>query len=90
MEVDTLKLFMVNVNTHGELSCAYVVASNPDKAYKIYREFIDKEGLMFAEDRELESVQLIAECCGYPECKTILFVEGMKDGPKRSNKQETD
>ena len=67
MKDNTQKLFMVTLKgmkysasgvTHG---VNYVVAKDPTEAYEIVRSFIDKENLGFYKDRELESVELIAE-----------------------------
>lgn len=52
----------------------YVVANNPDEAYKIVRELLDKQNIGFSHDRALHKVELIAEEGIYPECKTRLIV----------------
>jgi hypothetical protein len=55
---------------HGE---AYVVAENSDEAYTILRKHLDKKDLGFRHERELDTVQLIAEEVDYPDCGTMLL-----------------
>jgi len=55
---------------------SYVIASNPNSAYEIVRYFLDKNDLGFSHERQLEKVELIAECKRYPECGTILHGAG--------------
>lgn len=57
---------------------SYVVADGPTEAYNIVRKFIDKEDLGFDSDRVLEKVELIAEAEQYPDCGTMLFIDGGK------------
>jgi hypothetical protein len=51
---------------------SYVLASNPTSAYATVRYFLDKNDLGFSHERQLEKIELIAECKRYPECGTIL------------------
>jgi hypothetical protein len=53
---------------------SYVVAENPDDAYKKVRCFLDAKDICFKKDRALHSVELKAEDTNYPECGTLLFV----------------
>ena len=53
---------------------SYVVANNPSEAYDKVRAFVLEKNLGFASDREMESVELLAETGDYPDCKTILFM----------------
>jgi hypothetical protein len=41
------------------------------------REYLDRNDLCFQDERELESITLIAEMSKYPACKTMLFIEGL-------------
>lgn len=75
-----MKLYLVAIkgryNAVGtDYSEAYVVAENTDKAYKIYRDFLDKEDLCFDSDRELKSIELLAEDAKYPDCQKLLFMQ---------------
>ena len=52
---------------------AFVVATNPDVAYRKLRKHLDKQDLGYGKDRELEKVELIAENIDYPDCATRLL-----------------
>ena len=70
----TKKLYKVTCrgmrSTHGT---AYVVANDAGDAYARVRAELDKRDLGFTDDREMESVELIAEDCQYPSCKVQLY-----------------
>lgn len=53
---------------------SYVVAYDPEHAYRVVRNDMDKRNIGFKHDRELLSVELIAEDYAYTECKTRLYV----------------
>jgi hypothetical protein len=58
--------------THGD---CYVVANNTEEAYRKVREYIDKKDFGFAYERELNTVQLLAESDkDYPACGKQLFL----------------
>ncbi len=61
-----------NSQTYG---VAYVVADNPERAYRAVRASLDTRDLGFANERELRSVELIAEDAPYPGCGTILYLD---------------
>jgi len=74
-----MKLYKVEI--HGGFSShstdyhtSYVVAADPTSAYKIVREFLDKEDLCFRNEREMKSVELIADTEHYGDCRTLLFL----------------
>jgi hypothetical protein len=71
MEKQNKKLYLVAIRKPDYF---YVVALNSDEAYQKVYDFLKAEGWYFSEDREMESVRLIAEDCKYPDCKTILFL----------------
>ena len=52
---------------------AFVVATNPDQAYRKLLKYLEKEDLGYDRDRELETIELIAEDDDYPDCQTRLF-----------------
>lgn len=54
----------------------YVVASDPAAAYKRVRDLLDANDWCFYKDRELRSVELVAECSKHPDCGTILLIGG--------------
>lgn len=69
-----MKLYKVNLRNYGKYNMSYVVANNTDEAYKIVREYLDKKDLCFRSERELESVELIAEEGDYIDCEVQLFI----------------
>ena len=58
-------------NVHGR---AYVIAEDPQAAYAKLRAYLDKKDLGFTHERELASVELIADASEYPSCGTQLFL----------------
>jgi hypothetical protein len=75
-----MKLFLVklrgmrSVFSSPAYGCSYVVAEDSNSAYLLLKEYVDKNGLGFDHERELQSVELIAEDAEYPRCGTILFL----------------
>ena len=53
----------------------YVIATNPTDAYKIVREYLDRNNLGFRNEREMDSITLLAEEGDYPDCRFQLFIE---------------
>ncbi len=53
---------------------AYVVAEDATKAYETVRQYLDKENIGFAGEREMYSVQLLADTAQYPLCKIKLYL----------------
>jgi hypothetical protein len=53
---------------------SYVIAANPDHAYKKVREFLDTKDYGFRNDRALDKVELMAENYEYSETQTMLFL----------------
>lgn len=56
---------------HGK---AFVVATNPDEAYKKLRKHLDDKNLGFTSERELEQIILVAEAYDYTDVKIQLFL----------------
>ena len=78
----TFKLFKVTllgginpVSTNYKTS--FVVAESPNDAYQAIRDFLDSNNLCFQCERELESIELLAEDCKYPACRTMLFLSDL-------------
>ena len=69
------KLYLVScrgmTTIHG---WAYVIAENTDEAYRKMRDDLDKRNLGCAPDRELATIELLAECVSYPDCKRRLYL----------------
>lgn len=52
---------------------SYVVANNPDHAHQVVKKDLEKREIGFRADREMASVELLAEDTQYPDCKTRLY-----------------
>jgi hypothetical protein len=52
---------------------AFVIAENPNEAYEKVRKSLDNRDIGFDKDRELSSIELIAEQTLYPDCGYILY-----------------
>lgn len=69
------KLWRVTLRRHLErYSPCYVVAPDADTAYKAVRADLDQRDYGFAKDRELQSVELLAEDYDYTETGSKLFL----------------
>ena len=76
MREDTKKLFRVTTRKgFGPYGCFYVVALDPEDAYSEVRRYLDKNELCYANERELDRVELLAENYKYAECETILLIQ---------------
>jgi len=53
---------------------SYVIAENPDEAYKKVRKFLDDNNLGFSEDRELDKIELIADSYRYTDVGYLLHL----------------
>jgi len=74
-----MKLFRVNLKglhsiTSVNLQSSYVIAEDTKLAYGKVREYLDKIDYGFRSDRELESIQLLAEDNDYTDVRTRLFL----------------
>ncbi len=74
-----MKLWLVtlqgmNINLtgapHGK---AYVLANDPNEATEKLIKYVNENDLGFRKDRELKSVELIADSSDYPSCGMRLF-----------------
>ena len=81
-EGQTMKLYKVTrrgmtsgLGSGQAYGVAYVVAEDPERAYRTVRASLDTRDLGFSSDRELSSVELIAEAAPYPGCGTILYLD---------------
>ena len=73
------KLWRVNLRSHMErYNPSYVVASDATAAYQAVRADLDKRDYGFAKDRELLSVELVAEDYEYTETGSRLFLPNAK------------
>ncbi len=74
----TKKLYTVTIRgghsaTGVDYHESFVVAESPNEAYALVKNFLDNSKLCFTDERELESVTLLAEATRYPRCKKLLF-----------------
>ena len=53
----------------------YVVASDLTAAYAVVRKNLDEKDIGFEKDRELETIELLAEETDYPNCNVHLYME---------------
>ena len=53
----------------------FVVAADPQEAYRIVRNDLDKRDYGFPKDRVMKAIELLAEDALYPECDIRLYVE---------------
>lgn len=51
----------------------YVIARGTEEAYKKVRDFCDKEDIGFESDRELKSIELIADSYRHTKCDYLLL-----------------
>jgi len=65
---------MLDDTTGTAHGIAYVVAKDPTSAYEMLRRYLDDNDLGFERDRELDSVELVAEGSDYPDCGIRLFL----------------
>lgn len=77
----TKKLYLVKCRgMQSAIGCdvvhgvAYVVAENSEEAYRKLRDSLDKRDLGFAPQREMETVELLAEQKDYPNCRHALYL----------------
>jgi hypothetical protein len=54
---------------------SYVVAENPDIAYRLVREWLDKEAYGARENRELDYVQLLTNADPWGSTPARLFIQ---------------
>jgi len=75
-----MKLYRVRLNgMHGTcVSTAYgkpyVVADNPEEALKKVQDYVEERNLGFTSEREMNSIELLAEEGDYPKCFIQLFL----------------
>lgn len=73
------KLWMVKTRvsrgaTGPDFSSFFVVAQNSHLAWQAVENYLDENDLGFAMDREMASIDLLAESSHYPKCKSILLL----------------
>lgn len=74
----TIKLYRVEVRGGSAMqqTKSYVLATDPAAAYQAVREYLNRKDLGFYEERELKSLELLAESAvDFPDCGTRLLAE---------------
>ena len=86
MSSDNNKLYRVilrgmtgTLGTSVAYGAPYVVATSPDAAVALVRAHLEENDIGFSGDRELKSVELLAESTAYPDCRIQLFGVGYID-----------
>jgi hypothetical protein len=75
-----MKLFKITLrgmtvtSTGVVYGVSYVVAQDPTSAYLKVKKFLDTNDIGFSKERELFSVELIADSNIYPDCGTLLHL----------------
>ena len=54
---------------------SYVIAESADSAYNIVKTFLDKNGIGYPKERELDKVELIAENYMYTNTPAVLLFD---------------
>jgi hypothetical protein len=52
----------------------FVVAENTEDALKKVQEYLEEQDFGFSHERELDTIELLAETGDYPMCKIQLFI----------------
>ena len=74
-----MKLYLVKIKgsfspAGNDYSEVYVLADDSNSAYYTYKNYLDKQNILFKNEREMESVTLIAETGDFPSCRKLLFL----------------
>ncbi len=68
-----VKLYKIEIKTHTRWMYAYVVAADPTAAYQAYRSFLDGKEICFGDERELQSIEVVADSTPYTTANHILI-----------------
>ena len=56
----------------------FVVAADPQEAYRIVRNDLDKRDYGFSKDRAMKAIEMLAEDALHPECGIRLYISDSK------------
>lgn len=70
----TLKGMTASVSQGTRYGCPFIVATSLDEALGAVQKYLADHKIGFPEDRELESIELLADETEHPMCKVQLFV----------------
>ena len=75
MKLFRIKLTGMKYSSIGTLyGCPYVVAESAEQALAKVQKYVRDNDLGFTNDREMESIELLAEEGDYPGCRIQLFL----------------
>ena len=80
MTEENLKLFFVKTEgmrsgvSSAPYGALYVLATHPTEAYNKVREFLDINDVGFDSDRELKSIEVVADSHNVPKCDYRLIL----------------
>lgn len=62
------------IGSGTEYGHPYVVAENPTEALNKVQKYLNKKDIGFTREREMDTIQLLAEEGDYPECRVQIFL----------------
>ena len=79
IDLENIKIKLYKVSLRGFIDqpmirTSFVIANDPHQAYQRVRKFLDEQDYGFSKDRELDSIQLIAERYFYTNAPACLFI----------------
>ena len=70
-----MKLYRVNLrNNYKKYRTSYVVANDSNEAYLIVKKYLEERDLCFSRERELSSVELLADSDEHSNVETLLLI----------------
>ena len=69
-----MRLYKIKIRTYKKGCVNYVVANDATEAYRILRKYLDEKDYFFEKERELDTIELVAEEGDYPDCEMQLFI----------------
>jgi hypothetical protein len=66
-----MKLYFITIRGRESF---YVIAEDSEIAYRKVKKYLDETDRYFRDDREMKSIELLAEAKDYPDCKARLFL----------------
>jgi hypothetical protein len=69
-----MKLFRVKLRTFGKYAQHYVVAEDATAAHRMVKEWCRERKLLFDAEREMDSIDLLADTATYNDCGTMLHI----------------
>lgn len=69
-----LRGMTTSLGSHVTWGISYVIAPNPTDAYEMVRQYLVDNKIGFDHDRELSSIELLADDEEYPDCNIRLYL----------------